>query len=48
MASDKLQFVQIPDNVDYIEMMNSATEAQAVAAAFKAERELEKQAAPGR
>ena len=29
-------------------MMNSATEAQAVAAAFKAERELENQAAPGR
>jgi hypothetical protein len=29
-------------------MMNSATETQAVAAAFKAERELEKQAAPGR
>jgi hypothetical protein len=48
VASDKLQFVKIPDSVDYIEMMNAATEVQAVAAAFKAERELEKQAAPGR
>jgi hypothetical protein len=31
-----------------MEMMNAATEVQAVAAAFKAERELEKQAAPAR
>jgi hypothetical protein len=43
-----LQFVKVPDNVDYIEMMNAATEVQAVAAAFKAERELDKQVAPGR
>jgi hypothetical protein len=48
VASDKLQFAKIPDSVDYIEMMNAATEVQAVAAAFKAERELDKQVAPGR
>jgi hypothetical protein len=48
VALDKLQFVQIPENVDLMEMMNAATEVQAVAAAFKAERELEKQAAPAR
>lgn len=48
MALDRLPFVQIPANVDLIEMMNSATEAMAVAALFKAERELEKQATPGR
>jgi len=48
VALDKLQFVKIPENVDLIEMMNAATEVQAVAALFKAERELEKQAAPGR
>ena len=48
VALDKLQFVRIPENVDLMEMMNAATEVQAVAAAFKAERELEKQAAPGR
>ena len=48
VALDKLPFVKIPENVDLIEMMNSATEAQAVAAAFRAERELERQAAPGK
>jgi hypothetical protein len=48
VALDKLQFVKIPDNVDLIEMMNSATEAQAVAAAFRAERELERKATEGR
>jgi len=48
VAQDKLQFVRIPENVDIIEMMNAATEVQAVAARFKAERELDKQAAPGR
>jgi hypothetical protein len=49
VALDKLPFVKIPENVDLIEMMNSATEAQAVAAAFRAERELERQQpAPGR
>jgi hypothetical protein len=37
VALDKLPFVQIPGNVDLIEMMNSASEAQAVAATFKAE-----------
>jgi hypothetical protein len=42
VALDKLQFVKLPENVDLIEMMNSATEAQAVAAAFNAERALEK------
>jgi hypothetical protein len=31
-----------------MEMMNAATEVQAVAAAFKAERDAEPQAAPGR
>jgi hypothetical protein len=48
MALDKLPMVQIPMNVDLIEMMNAATEVQAVAAAFKAERASERQAAPGR
>ena len=42
VALDKLPFVQIPENVDLMEMMNAATEVQAVAAAFKAERELER------
>jgi hypothetical protein len=38
VALDKLPFVQIPMNVDLIEMMNSASEAQAVAAQFKGEK----------
>jgi hypothetical protein len=37
VALDKLPFVQIPMNVDLMEMMNSASEAQAVAAQFKGE-----------
>jgi len=37
VALDNLPFVQIPMNVDLIEMMNSASEAQAVAAQFKGE-----------
>ena len=36
VALDKLQFVQIPSNTDLIEMMNSASEAQAVAASYRA------------
>lgn len=35
---DKLPLVQIPENVDLMEMMNSASEAQAVAAQFKGEK----------
>jgi hypothetical protein len=37
VALDKLPMWQIPENVDLIEMMNSATEAQAVAEAFRQE-----------
>jgi hypothetical protein len=37
VALDKLPLVQIPSNVDLIEMMNSASEAKAVADAFKNE-----------
>ncbi len=37
VALDKIPFVQIPMSVDLMEMMNSASEAQAVAAAFRAE-----------
>jgi hypothetical protein len=37
VALDKLPFVQIPQNVDLIEMMNSASEAKAVMEAFKNE-----------
>ena len=36
VALDKLQFVQIPSNTDLIEMMNAASEAQAVAASYRA------------
>jgi hypothetical protein len=36
VALDKLPFVQIPTNTDLIEMMNAASEAQAVAAAYRA------------
>src|SRR5688572_8377409 len=35
VALDKLPFVQIPMNVDLMEMLNSASEAQAVASQFK-------------
>jgi hypothetical protein len=38
VALDKLQLVRLPSNTDLIEMMNSASEAQAVAAQFKRER----------
>jgi uncharacterized protein RhaS with RHS repeats len=38
VALDKMPFVQIPMNVDLIEMMNSASEAQAVANQFKGEK----------
>ena len=38
VALDKLPLVQIPSNVDLIEMMNSASEAKAVADAFKNEK----------
>jgi hypothetical protein len=48
VALEKLPFVKIPENVDLIEMMNSATEAEAVAAAFRYERELERKATEGR
>jgi hypothetical protein len=44
VALEKLPFVKIPDTVDLMEMMNAATEVQAVAAAFKAERATEKPA----
>jgi hypothetical protein len=37
VALDKLPLVQIPMNVDLIEMMNSASEAKAVVEAFKNE-----------
>jgi hypothetical protein len=37
VALDKLPFWQIPETVDLMEMMNSATEAQAVAEAFRQE-----------
>jgi hypothetical protein len=37
VALDKLQLVRLPSNTDLIEMMNSASEAQAVAAQFKRE-----------
>jgi hypothetical protein len=48
VALDKLQFVTIPDTVDLIEMMNAATEIQAVAAADRAEREGERKTPPVR
>jgi hypothetical protein len=35
VALDKMQFVRLPPDTDLIEMMNSASEAQAVAAQFK-------------
>jgi hypothetical protein len=38
VALDKLPFVQIPLNTDLMEMMNSASEAQAVAAQYKSEK----------
>lgn len=38
VALDKLPLVQIPSNVDLMEMMNSASEAKAVADAFKNEK----------
>ena len=38
VALEKLPLVQIPMNVDLIEMLNSASEAQAVAAQFKGEK----------
>jgi hypothetical protein len=38
VALDKLPFVQIPLNTDLIEMMNSASEAQAVAKQFRGEK----------
>ena len=38
VALDKLPFVQIPMNVDLIEMMNSASEAKAVAEQFRGEK----------
>jgi len=38
VALDKLPLVQIPRNVDLMEMMNSASEAKAVADAFKNEK----------
>jgi hypothetical protein len=44
VAIEKLQFVRIPENVDLMEMMNAASEVQAVAASFKAQRD----ATPGK
>ena len=35
VALDKLQFVQIPPTTDLMEMMNAASEVQAVAAQYK-------------
>jgi len=48
VALDKLPFVKIPENVDLIEMMNSATDAMAVAELFKQEAQAERDAKPGR
>jgi len=38
VALDKLPLVQIPENVDLMEMLNAASEAMAVAAQFKGEK----------
>ena len=39
VALDKIQFAQIPESTDVMEMLNAASEAQAVAEQFKRERE---------
>ena len=49
VAVDRLPFVQIPPNTDLMEMMNAASEAQAVAEAFRREAEASTQSqGPGR